>query len=152
MNLFLFSDQQQYSQSISSIGALSFTVSARIPLHKLSSSTGALSFTVSARMPLHKLSISGSSKESEDIALHRSGNLSFGFGICQYIAMKWGRFSLRRVRFSKRERERTLLWSLAAIDIVVQEVLVEALGSSAELSSRDLFLPRFELFVDDDTA
>jgi len=34
MNLFLFSDQQQYSQSISSTGALSFTVSARISLHK----------------------------------------------------------------------------------------------------------------------
>ena len=105
-------------------------------------------------MPLHKLSISGSSKEeSEDTALHtRSGNSSFGFGICQYIAIKWGRFSLRRVRFSKRDRGRTLLWSLTAIDIVVQEVLVEALGSSAELSSRDLFLPRLEFVLDGDAA
>ena len=47
---------------------------------------------------------------------------------------------------------RDLLWSLAAIDIVVQEVLVEVLGSSAELSSRDLFLPRLEFVVDGDAA
>ena len=152
MNLFLFSDQQQYSQSISSIGALSFTVSARIPLHKLSSSTGALSFTVSARMPLHKLSISGSSKESEDIALYSSGNSSFGVGICQYIAILWGRLWLRRVRFSNRDRGRTLFWSLTAIDIIVVQELLEALGSSAELSFRDLFFPRLEFVIDGDAA